>query len=193
VGLPSPNFLRLSEAVSFLVSRASCSDDDAKEALRRAGVEGRLRAEGSIPLSAHRDPRKREEHPARKRQMLGPEDWDGQIDWSAGRIGPYSFVFISKASIEAWLSSAVPPNDERTLLRDAPDGEIKRAIKTVYENAKTAGKKPPNIKELASEVQPILKSAGYRTSNHRIQQLGDEFKDERRRPGKTLRSERDTE
>ena len=61
-----------------------------------------------------------------------------------------------------------------------------------YDAAEAAGKKPPNIKELAAPVQLRLEEEGFSASKRRIQLLGEaeEFKRRRRPPGKTLASER---
>jgi hypothetical protein len=56
MGLPSPASLTLSEAVAFVTERCNCSEDEAKDALRRAGRDSQLESDGDIPLSAHPDP-----------------------------------------------------------------------------------------------------------------------------------------
>ena len=185
MGLPSPDLLSLSESVSFVVCRCNCSNQEAKEALRRAGVDRRLHADGLVPLSAHSDPKKRDAHPYRRREDLRPEDWDTPIDWDVGRIGLYSSVLIKRLSIEVWLAH-VPT---ATVLQDkalklAPDAEIKRAIETIYEEEKVAGAKPSNIKELAGKVQALLKEKGYHASGRHIQKLGEAYKNLRWPAGK---------
>jgi hypothetical protein len=62
VVLPSPDSLSLSEAVALLRVRCDCSENEAKNALRQAGLDGCLEAEGAIPLSVHPDPKFREKH-----------------------------------------------------------------------------------------------------------------------------------
>jgi hypothetical protein len=103
MGLPSPDTLSLSQAIAFVMSRCDCTDGAAKDALRRAGREGRLEAEGMIPLTAHPRPRFPERYP-QTCEALTPADWGQQINWEADSIGRYSSVLITLQSIEAWLS-----------------------------------------------------------------------------------------
>jgi hypothetical protein len=125
VVLPSPELLSLSEAIELVKARCDCSNDEAKIALRRAGLEGRLEAIGSIPFSAHPDPTIRARHRARRTENPRASDWNSSdIDWSASTVGPYSSVLIKRASIQAWLSSAeqqsLPGSDDRRAERDTP-------------------------------------------------------------------------
>ena len=77
-------------------------------------------------------------------------------------------------------------------MKPAPDRIVIEAIRCAYDAAEAAGTKPPNVKELPAAVQPFLQQKGFRASGRRIQQLGaaEEFKRRRRRPGKTVASER---
>jgi hypothetical protein len=97
MGLPSPDTLSLSQAVAFVVSRCDCTDSAAKDALRRAGREGRLESEGVLPLTALPRPRFPERYPPKC------EDWGQQINWETSSVGRYSSVLITLRSIEAWL------------------------------------------------------------------------------------------
>jgi hypothetical protein len=76
-------------------------------------------------------------------------------------------------------------------LKAAPKGDIRVAIRTVYDDSQAKGGKPPNIGELSAPVQNLLKKDGYYASVRHIKDIGEEqeFKRRRRRPGKTLRSE----
>jgi hypothetical protein len=85
VPLPSPESLSLSEVVALVKERCDCSEDEAKKALRRAGLDGRLRAFGSKDLRA--------------------DDWNSNIDWIAETVGSYFSVSIKRASIEEWLGA----------------------------------------------------------------------------------------
>ena len=118
MGLPPPDQLSLSQAVSFVIDRCHCSEREAKDALQQAGREGRLEAKGSIPLSTHRDPTKREAHPVRHYEALRDVDWNERIDWGAGKIGSYSTILIKRSSIESWLGASQPP--EAVLTTEAP-------------------------------------------------------------------------
>jgi hypothetical protein len=77
-------------------------------------------------------------------------------------------------------------------LKPAPDRIVIEAIRWAYDAAEDEGRKPPNIKELSAAVQPFLQERGFSASGRHIQQLGEdeEFKRRRRRPGKTVASER---
>jgi hypothetical protein len=76
-------------------------------------------------------------------------------------------------------------------LKQAPRAIVVEAIKSAYDAADAAGRKPPNIKELPAAVRPLLEKKGFETSGRNIQQLGEaeEFKCRRRPPGKTVSSE----
>jgi hypothetical protein len=69
---------------------------------------------------------------------------------------------------------------------------IREAVRWAYDAAEEEGRRSPNIKELAAAVQPFLQQKGFSASGRRIQHIGDEeeFKKRRRRPGKTVASER---
>jgi hypothetical protein len=123
---------------------------------------------------------------------LKAADWGYEVDWSAGSVGPYLSVLISRQSIEAWL--AKQPSQaasQRRRLKKAPSAEIDLAIQTAYDNAQREGRKPPNINELPDEVLPILEAKHYRASKLRIKERGeqDKFSSRRRLPGRTWESE----
>jgi hypothetical protein len=96
----------------------------------------------------------------------------------------------------SWCSEATKretqPSQSQLKLKPAPDRIVIEAIRCAYDAARDEGRNPPNIKQLAAAVQPILQERGFSTSGRHIQQLGDadEFKRRRRRPGKTIASER---
>jgi hypothetical protein len=118
MGLPPAEELSLSQAVSFVIDRCHCSEREAKDALQQAGREGRLEAKGSIPLSAHLDPKKREAHRARRYEALRDVDWNQPIDLGAGKIGSYSAVLVKRSSIASWLAASQLPEAARAA--DAP-------------------------------------------------------------------------
>gem|GEM_PF-6257382 len=190
MALPSPDSLSLSEAVALVMRRCDCSEDDAKEALRRAGLDRRLEAIGSIPLSAHPDPAIRARHRARRREAVSPADWDSNIDWINGTIGPYFSVSISRASIDDWLGTERPEQSTSTLRR-ASKLAITKQIRAVYDTAKTTKQKPPNLREIVEPVQRALRAEGCDASGKQIQDLAgaEEFKKRRRKPGTTVRSD----
>jgi hypothetical protein len=96
----------------------------------------------------------------------------------------------------SWWSDATKDGSELSRapeeLKPAPDPIVIEAIRCAYDAAEKAGTKPPNIRELPAAVQPILQQQGYYSSGRHIMRLGDadEFKRRRRRPGKTVASER---
>jgi hypothetical protein len=145
---------------------------------------------GSIPLSAHPDPKVRARHPVRKSQVLRTDDWNGNIDWMASTIGPHFSVLIERASIKAWLGigrgAEVPSS-----FKNAPDARILNEIRAEYDAADTANRKPPNVKQIIKPVQAALRSAGFNASGKHIEELAgaEEFKKRRRRPGATVKSD----
>ena len=95
----------------------------------------------------------------------------------------------------SWWADASKGETQPSLaskLKPAPDRIVIEAIRSVYDAAEAAGRKPPNIREGQAPVQLLLKEKGFTASKRRIEQLGDaeEFKRRRRPPGKTLKSER---
>jgi hypothetical protein len=192
VPLPTPDWLSLSEAVTLIMERCDCSEDDARGALVRAGLDGRLKASASTPLSIHSDPVRRAKHSMRTRQELRSDDWNGSIDWTAGTIAPFYFsVVISRASIEAWLDVGREAESSPTT-RPASNSKINATIKDEYDKAESANEKPPNLRQIAQRVQKRLRSEGLYASHNRIQGLAgaEEFRKRRRKPGVTVRSEK---
>ena len=124
----------LPEATALVSARCDCSEREAKEALRRAGLDGRLEAIGSIPLSVHPDPAVRARHPARTSTPLRPDHWNSNIDWVGGTVSPYSSVLIKRASIEAWLGTK--PAAPALAFKKATDAMVLKAIREEYDRAK---------------------------------------------------------
>jgi hypothetical protein len=69
---------------------------------------------------------------------------------------------------------------------------VRTVIQATYDAAAANGQKPPNIKELPAAVLPRLEEMGFRATGLSIQTIGEaqEFKRRRRKPGKTISSER---
>jgi hypothetical protein len=59
-------------------------------------------------------------------------------------------------------------------LKKATSAMLRHVISAVYDDAASAGNKPPNIIELAAAVQPRLKEAGYEASGRQIKKIGSE-------------------
>jgi hypothetical protein len=74
-------------------------------------------------------------------------------------------------------------------LRNAPATEIRNAIRAKYDEATVAGRKAPNIKEVPPLVQAQLRAKGFHASQREIAKIAEAFKDRRRQPGRTLKSE----
>jgi hypothetical protein len=191
MGLPSPVSLSLSEAVALVMERCDCSKDDAKNALRRAGQDGRLVAIGSIPLSTHPNPEVHARHPVLRREPVSPADWYGDINWDASKISRYSSVAITKASLEAWLDIG-RDLQSTSGFRQAPDPKIKQAMTAEYDRAETTNQKAPNVREISKLVQNRLRAEGFDASENHIQELAsaEEFKKRRRKRGATIKSEK---
>jgi hypothetical protein len=97
----------------------------------------------------------------------------------------------------SWWSDASegesqPSRSPGQLKPSASTAMINEEIESEYDAAEAAGRKPPNIKELAAPVQLLLEQKGFSASKRRIQLLGEaeKFKRRRRPPGKTVKSER---
>jgi hypothetical protein len=77
-------------------------------------------------------------------------------------------------------------------LNPASERLISDEIHRVYDLAQKNKKPPPNIRKLPRLVQDRLRDSGHKASARQIQEIGglSEFKERRRRPGKTLSSEK---
>jgi hypothetical protein len=73
-----------------------------------------------------------------------------------------------------------PPEPE---LREAPEAEIKDAIKEVY--SRTPEGRGPNVNEVIVPVQAVLKTKGFKTSGRRIREFAEDeqFTKYRGQPG----------
>jgi hypothetical protein len=114
--------------------------------------------------------------------------------WLFRRMGEDISV-CKEAVLEIALRHRLPPPSwwfETQELKLASPQMIRWAIKRAYDTAEHEGRKPPNIKELPAAVRPFLEERGLSASGRSIQRHGEaeEFKRRRRRPGKTLASER---
>src|SRR4029077_7239898 len=87
------------------------------------------------------------EHPP----PLRPDDWNSNIDWVSGTVGPYSSVLIKRASIEAWLGTK--PAAPALAFKKASDAMVLKAIREEYDRAKSMNEKPQNAQEIIEPVQ----------------------------------------
>jgi hypothetical protein len=91
-----------------------------------------------------------------------------------------------------WLDRITKPASEappiEPTLKIASESKIDQAIGAEYDRAEREREKPPNLKEIAKQVQVTLRSEGFRASQHQIQGLAeaDKYKKRRRLPGRTM-------
>jgi hypothetical protein len=84
----------------------------------------------------------------------------------------------------------VEPSTSSVQLRNAPEAEIRGAVQAEYDEAEKAGRKAPNIKEVPALAQARLRAEGFHASQREIARIAEAFKDRRRQPGRTLKSEK---
>jgi hypothetical protein len=101
------------------------------------------------------------------------KDWQRLCDTAMISLGLHA-----EATCENELK---PPSDSDDGLRHATDPRIHKAITAVYDEAETAGEKPPNIKEIADPVLKKLRADGYEASLTHVRLLADEERHARRR------------
>lgn len=85
-------------------------------------------------------------------------------------------------------AAPVPTLPAPAPMKHVPVECIQWAILEVYEHAQRHGMKPPNLKEIASPVQKILKCEGYHPSAKSVETIAGEprFGVYRRKPGKRV-------
>jgi hypothetical protein len=110
--------------------------------------------------------------------------------------------FLPHELCTAWLAkrrqqpnpgwTMATPEAERGL-RQAAAADIRKALRAVYDEAKANGAPPPNVKAVRPLAQALLVQRGLTASENHIGNIADEEEfSRRRRPGKTLKSERRT-
>lgn len=105
-------------------------------------------------------------------------------------IVDHSPVYIVRDDLMEWLrEQATAPDNKTPSLAQAPDAEIRRAVRDVYDDADASKTKPPNTKEVAAPVLKKLAARGYITSEGRVMEIAgdDEFGTRRWRPGRPRR------
>jgi hypothetical protein len=192
VGLLGTDSLLLPELVMLVRERCDCSEEQAEDAVRRAGLDARFEGDGTIHLSAHPDPAFRVRHGVPTRGVLRPGDWSSEINWGAGTVGRYFSVSVKRVSVEAWLARGgfAPPV---VVFKKAADAVTKKAIRDEYTRAKINDEKPPNVRQIVEPVQRALQAEGFEASGNRIQEsaASKEFEGMRRKPGATIKNEKD--
>jgi hypothetical protein len=160
--LPSQDFLSLAKAVALVRERYDCSEDEAKNALLDAGLNGRLEAFGSIPLSAHPNLNFAARHPARKRVALTPDDWASGIDWNEERVARCFSVSIKRGSLDALLKisttaktaeSKSPSETARKGPKPTIVNKIKEMMRTDLRGGRLTVQQLREMKETALEAQ----------------------------------------
>jgi hypothetical protein len=96
---------------------------------------------------------------------------------------------------KTWHSIRVvmgPPPVPDSELRQAGDDPIRKVMRVEYATCAENGHKPPNLNQIIEPVLIRLRAIGLIASGARIREIAeeDEFEAWRRKPGKTLRSER---
>jgi hypothetical protein len=99
----------------------------------------------------------------------------------------YTSVHCYAEDIQHWLGQPAV-NAEEPPRRAASKEEIRMELRAVY----AASTKPPNVKEAPKAVQPRLHERGLEAAERYIAEIADEaeFQKLRRKPGKTIASER---
>jgi hypothetical protein len=115
---------------------------------------------------------------------------------SAAKEAVLDFAQRHEMPPPSWWSAATKGGSEPSRapeeLKPASEAMIKEEMWSVCNAEQAAGRKEPNVKELSAAVQPRLQRKGRRASRRSIEKLAEapEFKRRRRRPGKTVASER---
>jgi hypothetical protein len=122
-----------------------------------------------------------------------------QNDWGWWRKPPWSdlkSILVKEIDYLVWLDRTTKTTSEAPLLesksepnlKSAPESKIDQEISAEYDRAERQGQKPPNIKEIAKQVQVTLRSTGYQATQRQIQKLAeaDKYKKRRRPPGRTM-------
>ena len=107
----------------------------------------------------------------------------------------WSDVVRELRGLELWCSDETGIKgvmEVTNTLSPASRHEIDRAIGAAYDLAEANGQKPPNLNEIVRPVQALLMAQGHDASGREIQKLASAVPHQhrRRRPGKTLVSER---
>jgi hypothetical protein len=125
---------------------------------------------------------------------FGPGDGSGGMFevgdvWQGNRI--YQDVRCDEYELERRINLALRGQEaaEDAELTQAPPAEIRRTIRTVYDEAEGTGADPPNIKRICDAVLPRLQTGGFKASKNQITKIAgeDEFRRRRRPPGRRSR------
>lgn len=181
----------LAKAIERISQRLDVSSDVAIDKLIEAASAGTVRSTGEVVLLGHR--RRQIQFYWFSRSTLVPTTCNLQNDsiWNHAQ-GVVTRVKLDSDDLENWLRGLETPGKaeaKRTSRRPSVQ-QIRTAIAAAYDEAIQTGKKPPNVVELPAFVNARLIKEGARASTRQIQQLASEFKDRRRKIGRTVASER---
>jgi hypothetical protein len=113
-----------------------------------------------------------------------------------GRPDPLPAEFGVDDETAAPTAAPAPPAAASTEATPAPRhasvDHIRNALRVVYDEAKSKGAPPPNVKKVRPLVKVLLEQQELIASENRIGEIAheEEFKNRRRPSGKTLKSER---
>jgi hypothetical protein len=114
-------------------------------------------------------------------------DWQNSaVRWTdqAGRMVAFHAIVVIEDEIEKLLK----PETAGPSLRPAPETEIHKALKAVYDAAaEKHGEKPPNKIEIVPRVQDHLRSWGLKASGRQIQKIADDPQHAMRRLDRGMR------
>jgi hypothetical protein len=177
---------RLRPTIERIVMYRRCTVAAAQMALIEACAQGRIRA---LWLGYYDSPC----------PLIPKMDWIGaDIDLHNDRVikangERMAYVGFSRDDLEGWLVSSdlpgrPPVRADELPRRPASKEEIREEMRAVYVEVT----KPPNLKEVPKHVQPRLLKRGVEASERFIAEIAaePEFANLRRKPGKTLASER---
>jgi hypothetical protein len=103
------------------------------------------------------------------------DTWDRERD--AWKVEVEKFRGTSSAS------------EQSTPLKRLSNDQIRSVLRDVYAEAKTAGKRPPNVNEATKDCAGKLKESGYQASHALIRPIAEEpeFKDQRLKAGERFK------
>jgi hypothetical protein len=107
-------------------------------------------------------------------------------------------IGVLPSDFHKWLDTETTPSEVPLPLRSsnrllpAPREELRRALTAEYDAAAKEAQKPPNVREIIAPVQERLRAKGYEASGRQISELAgaEEYKSRRRKPGRTIASEK---
>jgi hypothetical protein len=183
--------LGLAKAIERISQQLDLSSDVAIDKLIEAASAGTVRSTGESALWGHR--RREIQFFWHSRSSLVPTKCNLRNDsiWNRAE-GEITRVTLDFDDLNNWLrgldklgKAEADPALQRTSVE-----KIRKAIAAAYDEADQKGEKPPNVVELPAIVNARLVKEGTKAPTRQIQQLASDFKDRRRKAGRTVASER---